>query len=82
MSDNDIFVRVSKVISNVLDKKQEDIKASSSLRDDLSADSLDSIEMIMELEEEFGIEIGDNLESDIVTVSDLVSHVERIYGAK
>ncbi|GMR00328.1 MAG: acyl carrier protein [Zetaproteobacteria bacterium] len=78
MSDNDIFVRVSKVISNVLDKKQEDIKASSSLRDDLSADSLDSIEMIMELEEEFGIEIGDNLESDIVTVSDLVSHVERI----
>jgi len=78
MSDNDIFVRVSKVISNVLDKKQEDIKASSSLRDDLSADSLDSIEMIMELEEEFGIEIGDNLESDIVTVADLVSHVERI----
>jgi len=82
MSDNDIFVRVSKVISNVLDKKQDDIKASSSLRDDLSADSLDSIEMIMELEEEFGIEIGDNLESDIVTVSDLVSHVERIYGSK
>jgi len=78
MSDNDVFVRVSKVISNVLDKKQEDIKASLSLRDDLSADSLDSIEMIMELEEEFGIEIGDNLESDIVTVSDLVSHVERM----
>jgi len=82
MSDNDIFVRVSKVISNVLDKKQEDIKASSSLRDDLSADSLDSIEMIMELEEEFGIEIGDNLESDIVTVSDLVSHVKRIYESQ
>jgi len=82
MSEKDIFVRVSKVISNVLDKKQADIKAGSSLRDDLSADSLDSIEMIMELEEEFGIEIGDNLESDIVTVSDLVSHVERIYESK
>lgn len=69
--------RVRKIIQTYLDPS-ENITRESKLIDDLGADSLDTVEVIMACEDEFGIEITDQQASNIETVGQLADHIEKV----
>jgi len=69
--------KVKKIICDQLDVSEEDVVPEASFVDDLGADSLDQVELIMAMEEEFGISIPDEDAEKIVTVQDAVSYIEN-----
>ncbi len=71
-----IFEKVKKIIAEQLDFDESEITAESSIADDLGADSLDVVDMIMTFEDEFGIEIPDEAVETIKTVGDVVKYIE------
>ena len=68
--------RVKKIVSDQLGKSMDEIQSDSSFVDDLGADSLDTVELIMEFEKEFDIQIPDDKAEAIATVGDAVSFIE------
>lgn len=68
--------KVNAIIVEQLGVKPEDIKAEASFIDDLGADSLDTVELVMALEEEFDTEIPDEEAEKIKTVQDVYNYVE------
>jgi len=74
-----IFERVRKIIANILKiKNLQSITLESILDDDLKADSLDALEIIMAIEDAFSIEIPDEEVERFRNVSDLVSFIEKL----
>ena len=71
------FDKVKEVIIDKLGIEDNKIESSSSFVDDLGADSLDTVELIMQLEEEFGIEIPDEDAEKITTVQAAVDYIEK-----
>ena len=69
---SDIEQRVKKIVSEQLGANEADVKNESSFVDDLGADSLDTVELVMALEEEFDCEIPDDAGKTILTVRDAV----------
>jgi len=69
--------RVRKIIVELLGKEDSEITMDASFRDDLEADSLDLVELIMEFESEFGGEISDEEAQKIVTVGDAVKYLDE-----
>lgn len=69
------FDKLKKILIDVLGAKEEDIKAESKFVDDLGADSLDLVELIMAFEDKFGIEISDEDAEKIVTVKDTLDYI-------
>lgn len=68
--------RMKPIIAEQLNVDEDQIKADSNFKDDLGADSLDLFELVMALEEEFGVEIpSEDLES-IVTVNDVITYLK------
>ncbi len=74
---NDIEIRIKKIISKILDVKVEKILNNSSFLDDLGADSLDTVELIMALEEEFNIEISDEDAEKLNTVQKSIDYINN-----
>ncbi|HBC58506.1 MAG TPA: acyl carrier protein [Gammaproteobacteria bacterium] len=74
---SEIVERVKKIIVEQLGLKEEEVTAESSFVDDLGADSLDTVELVMALEEEFECEIPDEEAEKIVTVQDAISYIEN-----
>ncbi|QJC33179.1 acyl carrier protein [Enterobacteriaceae endosymbiont of Donacia clavipes] len=72
---NSIIERVKKIIINVLEIKKNNITNTSSFKKDLNADSLETIEIIMALEEEFNIEISDEDAEKITSIQEAVSYI-------
>lgn len=72
---NTIETRVKKIISEQLGVKQEEIVNNASFIEDLGADSLDTVELVMALEEEFGTEIPDEKAETITTVQAAIDYV-------
>jgi acyl carrier protein len=72
---SDLQSRVTKVIVEQLGVKEEDVKPEASFIDDLGADSLDTVELVMALEEEFDTEIPDEEAEKIRTVGDVMAFV-------
>ncbi|MFH1875600.1 MAG: acyl carrier protein [Candidatus Omnitrophota bacterium] len=68
--------RVKEIIAEQLGVKKEEIKPESSFIDDLGADSLDTVEVVMALEEEFGIEIPDEDAEKITTVGEAIKYID------
>ncbi|MDA3979593.1 MULTISPECIES: acyl carrier protein [Gallibacterium] len=68
--------RVKKIIVEQLGAKEEDVKPESSFVEDLGADSLDTVELVMALEEEFDIEIPDEEAEKITTVQSAIDYVQ------
>ena len=68
--------RVKKIVSDQLGKSVDEIESDSSFVDDLGADSLDTVELVMALEEAFDIEIPDEAAEGIATVGDAVKYIE------
>ena len=73
---SNIEERVKKIVCEQLGVKEEDVKASSSFVDDLGADSLDTVELVMALEEEFETEIPDEEAEKITTVQQAIDYVK------
>ena len=73
---SDILERVRKIVIEHLDADPEKVTEKASFIDDLGADSLDTVELVMAFEEEFGCEIPDDAAEKIVTVKDAVSFTE------
>ena len=67
--------RVAKMVAEQLGVKEEDVNVTSSFVEDLGADSLDTVELIMALEEEFDAEIPDEEAEKIATVQDAISYI-------
>ena len=72
--------RVKEIIVNQLNVNEEQITPQASFLDDLGADSLDTVELIMAFEEEFGCEIPDDAAEKILTVKDAVQFLEANAG--
>ncbi len=70
------FDKLKEVLVDVLGAKEENIKAESKFVDDLGADSLDLVELIMAFEDKFGVEISDEDAEKIVTVKDALDYIE------
>lgn len=80
MSDN-IVSRVKKIVSEHLDVEEAKITDQARFSDDLGADSLDQVELVMAFEEEFGIEIPDEEAEKIVTLEDAVRYIKTTLDA-
>jgi acyl carrier protein len=72
---SDIEARVKKIVADQLGVAEADVKNESSFVDDLGADSLDTVELVMALEEEFGTEIPDEEAEKITTVQLAIDYV-------
>ncbi len=72
-----IFDKIKDIIIEQLQVEESDVAMDTNLMKDLSADSLDAVEIIMAIEDEFGIEIPDEEAENIQTVGDLVRYVEE-----
>ncbi|HET7657856.1 MAG TPA: acyl carrier protein [Bacillales bacterium] len=73
----DILSRVKKIVADRLDVDEDKIKPESSFKDDLEADSLDVVELVMELEDEFDMEISDEDAEKIATVGDVINYIQN-----
>jgi len=71
------FEKLQKIIAEVLNISEEEITMESAFVDDLGADSLDVFQIIMGIEEEFGIEIPNDAAETITTVSDAVEQIKK-----
>ncbi|MBO6918171.1 MAG: acyl carrier protein [Lentilitoribacter sp.] len=74
---SDIKDRVGKIVVEHLGVEAEKVIPGASFIDDLGADSLDTVELVMAFEEEFSIEIPDDAADTILTVGDAVSFIEK-----
>ncbi|HVL40283.1 MAG TPA: acyl carrier protein [Fimbriimonadaceae bacterium] len=77
----DVFERVKKVTVEELAVKEEEVTESASFTDDLGADSLDVVELVMALEDEFSIDIPDEEVNEIKTVGDAVNYIQKKLGS-
>lgn len=71
-----VFEEVKSIIVEIKDIPEEDIKLESNFSDDLEADSLDIVEMLMSLEDKFGIHIPEEVAEEMKTVQDVVNYIE------
>ena len=73
-----VFEKVKEIIVSTLKLDPSKVTLEASLEHDLGADSLDAVEVIMALEDEFDIEISDDASQNIKPVGDIVSHIEEL----
>lgn len=72
-----VFDKVKKIIVDQLDVEEDKVTEDASITDDLGADSLDVVDLVMSFEEEFDIEIPDDQVEKIKTVGDIVKFIEE-----
>ncbi len=71
-----VFEKVQKIIAEGLNVSLDKVTMETHLVDDLGADSLDAVELIMALEDEFGLEVDDDAAQNMKYVKDLVNYIE------
>ncbi len=81
MAENSTYERVRAIIIDQLGADAEEVTMEANFRDDLEADSLDLVELIMAFEEEFGGEINDDDAQKILSVGDAVRYLDAAAGA-
>lgn len=74
---SDVLERVKKIVVDNLDVESDKVVESASFIDDLGADSLDLVELVMAFEEEFDIEIPDDVQENIRSVGDAVTQIKQ-----
>jgi acyl carrier protein len=77
MSQEATFEKVREIVAEQLSVDAAEVKAESNFQNDLGADSLDTVELVMALEEAFGIEIPDEAAETILTVGDAVKYINE-----
>lgn len=78
MSDGNIEAKVKEIIVEQLGVNADQVKPEAKMIEDLGADSLDAVELVMAIEEEFGIEVPDEEAEKLVAVGDIISHVKKL----
>jgi acyl carrier protein len=73
--DQEILSKVTEMVASQLGKSEDEVTLESSFIEDLGADSLDLVELIMSMEDEFGLEISDEDAESIITVQDAVNFI-------
>ncbi len=73
-----MFEKIKKIVVDQLGVDESEVTPESSFIDDLGADSLDIVELIMALEDEFGLEIPDDVAEKITTVNDAVEYIKSV----
>ncbi|WAA10674.1 acyl carrier protein [Fervidibacillus albus] len=73
---SDVLERVTNIIVDRLGVEESKVTLDATFKDDLGADSLDVVELVMELEDEFGLQFSDEDSEKIVTVGDAVKYIE------
>ena len=76
MAEN-IQEKVTEIIVEQLSVTADQVTPESKMNEDLGADSLDAVELVMAVEEEFGIEVPDEEAEKLISVGDIISHVEK-----
>jgi len=71
------FEKVRSIIAKELNYNEDDIKLESKLSEDLGADSLDAVELIMAIEDEFGVQVSDEAAQKIRSVKDIVDYLDK-----
>ena len=79
---SDTFDRVKKIIVEQLGVEENEVTPEASITDDLGADSLDQVELVMAFETEFGIDIPDEEAEKIKTVGDAVAKIDAVGASK
>jgi len=77
LTKQDIENKVRAIVADQLDKDESEVTSLSTFTEDLGADSLDLVELIMAIEEEFGCEVPDNEAAKIKTIYDAVAYIEE-----
>lgn len=72
-----VLEKVKAILSDQFDAEEETITAETSIQDDLGADSLDVVDLLMTIEDEFEVEVPDSEIENIKTVGDLVGYIEQ-----
>lgn len=73
----DIKTQVLKIVATQIGKEVSEISSKSSITDDLQMDSLDTVEIIMSIEEQFNISVPDEQAEKLKTIDDLVHYIEK-----
>ena len=77
MSEKEIFQKLKTIVVDQLGVNEENVTMEATFVDDLAADSLDIVELVMNIEEEFDLEIPDSAAEKIVTIGDVVKYIEK-----
>ena len=77
---SDLLEKVKSIIAEQLSVDEAEVTPEAHFIDDLGADSLDTVELVMALEEEFGVEISDEDAEKIQTVGDVIKYIEQHKG--
>ena len=77
MSEEEIFQKLKTIVVDQLGVNEENVTMEATFVDDLAADSLDIVELVMNIEEEFDLEIPDSAAEKIVTIGDVVKYIEK-----
>lgn len=72
-----VFDKVKEIVAEQLDVAEDQITMEAVITDDLGADSLDVVDLVMDLEDAFSIEIPDEAMADIKTIGDIVAYIEK-----
>lgn len=82
MTNSEIEAKVKEIIVDKLSVEESEVKMDASFANDLGADSLDTVELIMEFEKQFGITIPDDKSEKISTVADAIAYIEESLKAE
>lgn len=80
MSDNSIEEKVRSIIVDQLGVESDKVTADAKFIEDLGADSLDTVELVMAFEENFDIEVPDEEAEKLQSVADVVAYIEKVHG--
>lgn len=72
-----VFEKIRNILSEQLDVNADDISLESNIAEDLGADSLDIVDILMSIEDEFGVEVPDEAVEKVKTVGDIVTYLEE-----
>ena len=76
MAKEEIFEKLKELVVDQLGVEEDEVTMEASMQDDLGADSLDLVDLVMSVEEEFGVKVADEDLENIKTVGDIVNYIE------
>ena len=81
MAESSTLEKLQTIVGNQLGIEKEKVVASADFTKELGADSLDVVELVMAFEEEFDIEIDDEVAGDMTTVGDAIAYIDKVVNA-